>query len=486
MDKKETKNFEKFISYLKKFPTNEVIKKFSYWERISTRSDMENEKIFPWLFIEIIYYSCNNSNDYKNYKNLDIKKLYYFYKKYYFEKLQKYQKENFNNQSISNLLCSFLYGTSQKQFKEQLPYKFFENRFNRNIYLLKNQKFNLNSKNRMEPINIELLLKLKFDINLNEFISYMFVLFSISFEDTEISESILLNMIEYNDTKFENFVNALSIDYDDIRENLANYNLINFKPIIISQKNEYLISDYSIFVKYLSDSIYWLFKDYFKEKKSDVFVQKFGFIFEDYVEEILCKTYGHNNIEKVEREKQKSVDFFVETKNFYILIEVKAGVAPICCKNEFIDIKKFDKFFNDNFIDATKQLNESAIRYKNVKSNKIIIPIIVNFDNTFINDTIAEHIELEEYNFEKDNLILFDIDDLENLISNLNNLEKLDNHIENVYKMKKFTKYNLLYNLNINYNYFYKNELDYLKIKEYNIINDEFANSLFKLHDIEC
>ena len=121
-----------------------------------------------------------------------------------------------------------------------------------------------------------------------------------------------------------------------------NKEIFDVLPILHTGLDEYLVPSICNLVSNLKDKLCWLLKDEFNKKSSskNIFVVKFGEIFENYVFEILIKQYGKANVNKIPRVKdEKSADFIISSKNYLFIIEKAGGeecLVPVA--DEFISL----------------------------------------------------------------------------------------------------------------------------------------------------
>jgi len=449
-----------FLSRLKKYPTNKVAQAFSNLERkccdingeklyeIEYKiSKFQNQKLYmkPWLLPEIIYYSTAN-NDYRRDEvtNKIVLELYGLYQNYDMDRESEFLQNKLkdSNKSILNYL---LYGISQQQFIYQKPHRYI-NRFSRNYYLLKNAE--------IDGIHLEDLVKDKFEISLKEYIDNLVLISVISMKHIILNSPNVLTVVT-NQEAYIKVIDYLSIDYYDCRNSKLEVDVFKTKPILYTQKGEYIVPSFCLMMYNLGDNLYWLFKDSFLGTTK--FVVKFGDIFENYVYEILRKTFGGIVI-KITREKnKKSADFYFESKKFIYIVEVKSGVAKLDSKTVTLNKKSFDDFIKNNVTDALEQIDNSAANHK----NKTIIPIVVNFDLLYVEDALLSGIKdlYNPENYDVKHSILLGIDDLENLLFSYKNIDDLDRLIkQSIDNGKEFglQVYKLLEKIDGHKDYFYE------------------------------
>jgi hypothetical protein len=102
----------------------------------------------------------------------------------------------------------------------------------------------------------------------------------------------------------EKTIKALTCDYYECRQYKLRDMIFFSKPIIQTQRGEHYIPSAFLMIKYFSEFVYWTIKDYYN--KSQKFVNAFGIRFEDYVYEILVKTYG-KIVHRIEKQKKREL-----------------------------------------------------------------------------------------------------------------------------------------------------------------------------------
>ena len=434
--KKSEEWFKIFDKKLKKYATNQVANMFATFDRCYFKQNktIPIERVFsngiysqkiiiqPWLFTDIIFYSTKN-NDYKsNISEQQAWELYGLYHNYVCSLENEYVEENYNNTN-DNVLSPIIYGHLQEQGIYEVSQVFFINRFNRNYHILKDVR--INSKGLEEIISNTFKIRLKTYIE----ILCIIVIASISYKNLACKDilQIIDNQIIDNIDIYYKILDEMAVNYYDCREKyntIINKDIFKIKPILKTQLNEYIIPSIFLMFYNFSDKLYWLLKDEYKS--TNIFVIKFGEVFENYVYEILVKQFGNQNVKRIPKEKnKKSADFKIEIAEFIILIEVKAGVARANSKKANLDKKDFNFFITNNIIDAMKQLDASAEKIDNKKQ---IISIILSYDTIFVEDSLLFDIEslYKPIHYKIQNLLLIGIDYFENFIYTFNTTQKLN------------------------------------------------------------
>lgn len=456
------KNFEIFNASLKKYATNSVAKMFAKFDKFYFKNKSSEPlkrrfgsginsyelPIEPWLFSEIVFYSTKYNDYRQEITEEQAWSLYGLYFNYNIESENEYARKNYSDPNINNL-PPILYGYLQEQGLYEISENFFINRCNRNYHLLNNVKIDETSLND--------IVFDSFGIDLKTYVQYLSIIVIASIGYVDLSCDEILQTVD-NDIYFD-ILNDISIDYEDCRNtknSIVNKDIFKIKPVLITQNGEYIAPSTHLLFYYFSDKLYWLVKDAYK--KTNTFVTKFGEIFENYAYQILIKQYGEQNVLRMPLvENEKSVDFKIETDNYVILIEVKAGEARFNAKKTELNKDDFDFFIKNNIKDAMEQLDHSA---KHITTQKQIIPIILNYDQIYVEDGLLFKIDTlyPPHNYPIENLLLTGIDYFENFIFTYNTIEKLDAFFkENQDNLKTHI---IVEKSTVNKNYFYQDIFD--------------------------
>ena len=128
------------------------------------------------------------------------------------------------------------------------------------------------------------------------------------------------------------YIKHFSCTYNDVRKSKLKETIFYTKPYLrLERKDEYIsISSYLSNTQY-HYGLYWLVRDYYfnnpPSKDKQEFVNKFGDMFEDYIEEILGE-FAKNKYEKLEEDdSHPRCDFKIELEDFILLIEAKSIIV---------------------------------------------------------------------------------------------------------------------------------------------------------------
>lgn len=104
------------------------------------------------------------------------------------------------------------------------------------------------------------------------------------------------------------------------------------KSFIKTSKGTYLSSSLFLVGMIIGKGLYWVAQDYFLKKNSRIFVNAFGEIFEDYIEELAYKYWDNAKWEKLPEGKEKSADYLFEMGENKMLIECKTSLLALDAK----------------------------------------------------------------------------------------------------------------------------------------------------------
>lgn len=494
-----------YIKYIKKFSTYEVLKYFSkqsvdiyktteigikfdnvpwYNKKTGHMRGINRFDIAQWNLLEVCFNSIKYSNDYRN-KNKQITINDYYglinETKIMSEKLENVS--NFKENDIyKHLLC-----IANMQF--DLESLHIINKFNRLYHIMgvinKDKKYRHD--NSVQYIDfrekfIE-ITGIDYDKYINCFIFICLIaLSSDNMNLYDIIENIKFDISRLGFTKEDIYKIVLlqSRDYDFYRK-YDNWNILKYYPIVHCEKdnNVYIISNISALLISFSEFMYWIIRNYYKDKKSLKFTNYFGHCFEYYLNELFL-TYKVNASKIEEKGNSKVPDWILETDKYIFLIEQKAALFPIDTKSITSSnrLNSIERYLNDNIKKAFVQLNDFYL-----STCKIVIRVCLTFERIFfvepIQDLVLPNITLNsEYYL---NWVI-SINEFEKLISILSNNEAEFNSIIDEKINLEFKKSNNGRGFDTLLD---KYENDYIKnkINHYKNITDNYLKILKEIKD---
>ena len=138
----------------------------------------------------------------------------------------------------------------------------------------------------------------------------------------------------------------------------------------------------------VGNGLYWLVRDYYCKQGTQVFVNTFGCLFEDYIKDIASKYCEPSEWTTLSTGSRKSADFTFDLGSLTLLVESKSALIGLDVKQQIPNLHNADIFFERTIAKAYKQLNSSYVRLS-VPSKNPIIKIILLYDQ-FSNSAIVE------------------------------------------------------------------------------------------------
>ena len=186
-----------------------------------------------------------------------------------------------------------------------------------------------------------------------------------------------------------NFIKYYSCTYQNLRTFSLKKQLLYSKPFIKTQRTgEYFASSIFPVAMLVGNGLYWLVRDYYCKQGTQVFVNTFGCLFEDYIKDIASKYCEPSEWTTLSTGSRKSADFTFDLGSLTLLVESKSALIGLDVKQQIPNLHNADIFFERTIEKAYKQLNSSYVRLS-VSSKNPIIKIILLYDQ-FSNSAIVE------------------------------------------------------------------------------------------------
>lgn len=223
-----------------------------------------------------------------------------------------------------------------------------------------------------------------------------------------------------------NFLKTTYKEYNNLHTKNPLINVLQIKPIIeFDDKRgyKYVIPNISFYLEKVYNNIFYDFEAFYEsksEKEKLSFRAYFGFIFQEYIGFLLKDRFKDCGIilpeitYKKANSPAKFVDWILDYKDKYYLIEVKSKTVPL----EYIYNKKLEDYYKAKIIPeiikfynkVTKDINHSKLAFLKKKKNVLIL---LFKDMPLINSSIIK------------DLIIKNIKDDDDLINSINNNEIL-------------------------------------------------------------
>ncbi|MBW8003170.1 MAG: hypothetical protein FVQ80_14315 [Planctomycetes bacterium] len=370
----------------------------------------------PWFLVDISYYAIKCSNDFKAIipSNHDFMNLYDQFLKYD-EKLTSSHYEKYND---TDKLFYILFGLSHKSFWFQEKYRML--RMNARFYELLCEIPKRNTAVTQFYRHIEE----KYGIDFPTYNMSSLALLSISTNNVyylfpyNIDSKLKKRNIDNNllSTMLQDYIE----DYDSIRRSSLESKQLYLTPIVRTNQNQLLATSAFLIAKKAATNLYWETRNLYRDNEGKELNQMLGNSFEIYVDELLAHYLPKHKYERLpERRKQKRADIVITTNSYKIITEQKFAMLNISLQDTIFDLEKIDRWL-ESYVQAVKQLGETEKQID--LENKIVIKLILFFDDLFIADGLVRERILKLYKqktretIDLNNVFMIDIGDYEMLI----------------------------------------------------------------------
>lgn len=344
-------------------------------------------QLSAWDIHSIEYYAICNSNDYrKNTLKYPIGQIVDLYRE--FEDI---------NSSASDLENADLSGVFKILFgiiSEQLPFEdmawIFEN-FNRNYHIL----IGSSKINRHLPIGLEQIIKEKFNWSVDEYLSVQLIVFWLCMQHCNplsAPEELYRKKEDtvLTKTNVQKFIKYYSCSYSDVRSSPIQKQIFISRPFIHTEKSkDYLASNSYLVCGLISNSLYWLLRDYYNDLNSQDFLNAFGTMFEDYLKELSEKYFSKDQwhvIPVSNKKNDKSADFYFDLGDAIFVIEQKSSLIRLTAKQQVPDLNALSKFISNTIIEAYGQIQSTCMQ---LSVSKPVIKVILLYE-TIQNTSLIE------------------------------------------------------------------------------------------------
>jgi len=330
----------------------------------------------------------------------------------------------YHNLQGSDFLIRVIVGHSQKQFPYQEKYRI-RDEFNRQVEITERIPKKINSKFLFDDICHK-----ETGLNLSDLRTVLFALYVFNSGSSDLTAIILnepLNHIHpvLTTVNINRVIDFYSGNYNDFRISNFAENHFHIKPIVRTSSDHLIVPDAFMLAKKMADGPLWILRNHFNnDDNSQSFVKYFGDLFEQYVEDMLTSQLNTNQYERIpESKKEKRADWFIYTKNYRVIIELKSSIASIAIKTLYPDLENI-KTYLERLSKGVLQLDKTEQAYPT--SDLKTIKILVHYDTLFFSDgTLRPFIikQLQEKLNNTKNIFLCDIGEFEWFISVMNKSE---------------------------------------------------------------
>ncbi len=444
---------EEYIKEMRKYPARNVARKIAVlnnemfeskriinkvdWHKFTRSGKFKVGEIgySPWILSSMMYYA-SYSNDYRG-TNLNNNEFFSLVNKYHI--LDEWKSKYVNDRRST---IDFLLGTTQKQFVYQKMDSLTDD-FSRNYEILVEIPRKYCCK-----LNTDIITKEIYGISSREYFEYLLlvILQAHNYPDMDLISADFSSITEYRKDCYCQIIKQFAVSYQDIREDVSCENFFVKSPIVHTNYDEYIAFDIFVLFMKLNDGLYWLIRNYYHQRRSNIFVNEFGVLFEYYFEDLISTYLPESVITRINRKstKTKRADWIIETENYTIIIEQKSCLAKLDMKNDTPNEASIGELCR-KFIGAIMQLDSSRKNdlTPSMKSKKIIL-LVVHYEKLYLHSQLRERMKISKY-FKSslsgliDQVYFMNISEFEKLIAlyKLNNklfselLDKIYSSIEN-------------------------------------------------------
>ena len=389
-----------FITEIKKYSTENIILLFARYSQEIYKKRQENKNyssyiefpieyrqysfgpkkqktimLFAWDIQHIQYLAIMNSNDHRRQTINNAQEAALLVNRY-----RVYSNENSNAEQLREMELSGvfkqLFGMGAEQFIYQDISWVFQ-RFNRNYHIL------FGSPNINKIMDIDAIVKNRIGLSAQELITTYFIVFWLCLQNPNIlsAPETLYKKKDKTILTSENIkkiVDYYTISYDEVRKSPLENQVFFSKPFIKTQKGITLMTNFYLVLMLMADGVFWIIRDYYRERNSQDFVRTFGEMFEVYFEELTSMYLDSRQYQKLSSINKSTADFVLFFNNAIILIELKSALIGIQAKQANPNVEQIDGFFKRHIEKAYTQLRESE---KNYIGERPVLKFILLYEN---------------------------------------------------------------------------------------------------------
>lgn len=316
-----------------------------------------------------------------------------------------------------------VYGFFGEQKKFQVPAVFFDD-FARENYILDTISSKEHPKNTF-GLNIPELFCSETGFQTDEYSAIMFLLFAYC---SNYKTAFKINNLKldfknplFSVENIEKIIRNNSITVEEIIQSPLQRQVLYTKPLI-EIGGEFISANPFLLLSAFVNSIFWVIRNYFCDKKEQTFTNAFGKYFEIYLEEVFENCLGNENYSNIpESDKEKRADWHLKIDGYDILIEQKSAISILSIKQNRPDIEAMKTHILRTWGKAVRQLDktEKALGLNNA------IKIILVYEDYFKSECLDELFELDSSLNNDGNYWLVPIKELEMLLVTYKNNPEL-------------------------------------------------------------
>jgi len=242
-------------------------------------------------------------------------------------------------------------------------------------------------------------------------------------------------------SKIENFFCFISNDLENIKNEGKRLNKglnsrylkyemspLDVYPVInqFSGKRHFIIPSFESLQIKMSTGLYYYFQNlYNKGDRDNLFLTQVGYAFESYIEWLLKKYFGNQNVKKVSEElpinEQEHADWLVFVDDDIFIFECKARLLKLTGRQTY-ETKHIKPFLQDTIIKGCTQLANTKNELEHKYPKKEITKIFVTLDDFYFQkDTFNGLLKSLDVDKEKFNEVI---------MTTARGIEKLDSILE--------------------------------------------------------
>ena len=399
-----------FISEIKKINTDGVIFRFAersiemFKAQESTikveipvvrygRSQHLCIALSAWDIPSIDYLSVKHSNDYRDgKKKCSVEQLVNLYR--------DYDNDHHTPDALSdpNLpldgIFRIILGMTAEQFQHSRMLWTFE-RFSRNYYIL------LSAKNfeHHALIDVDAIVKETFGYSADDYVAVLLIVFWLCTQNPMplTAPPKLYRHKELTVLTEENilsFVNRYTCTYKELRDSPLGKQLLYSRPFIKTQKTgATIMSSMYLVAMLIGNGLYWVVRDYYREKEQQTFVNAFGLLFEDYIIDLAKSYCSAGEWRRLDEGRKKQSDFYFDFGDARLIVEAKSALLGLDGKQQVPNTDTIDRFYRNTIQKAYQQLQSSYNKLFPIASTPLLKIILLydEFSNTaIIEQSISE------------------------------------------------------------------------------------------------
>ncbi len=250
---------------------------------------------------------------------------------------------------------------------------------------------------------VNTIIKEETGLDLDAFIFITFFLAILTSEQSTFTKTELQEQIKWDERiQFDSLLRVMNIyssRYHEICEAKVKESILQIKPYIQMNEDLYACVDCATVMIMLEHASSWIVRNHELKNRSSEFVNKFGVVFEKYVESLFVKYLGADDYIKIkESNKQKRADWKIQLGDYRLLIEQKSSLLDLDVRSVLGNIENHKKYLKRTVIESIQQLHETEIFY----NDGVYIKVILVYEEYFNTDILEYVFDLSLTDIEND------------------------------------------------------------------------------------